>query len=396
MQKWIVLSAGVVCMTAIGGIYAWSTFVPHFIEAYNLTRAQSGMIFGVMIAVFTLATIPAGRLLERRGPKVTAGLGALFFAAGYIIASFSGGRFQLLFAGIGLVTGAGIGLAYVCPLAIGMKWFPNNRGLVTGVSVAGFGFGAVLLSAMAEYLLTVLGLDVLAVFRLIGIAFGGLAFIGALLLAEPPGTTAAAAEPVPGEAAAALLSPAFLLIWLGMFAGTFAGLLISGNMKPIMLEIGLSANHAILTISLFAVGNTLGRLFWGHAHDRLSARRTIPISLAFLGTVLLPLVFVTTSEIILVLSVLIGFGFGACFVVYAASIVEHFGIHALPRLYPPCFLGYGLAALIGPPAGGWIADVTGSYVLALVLGFAVVLIALLCVCFGFAGRRRKAAAPMPT
>lgn len=366
MKKWIVLAAGVVSQTALGGIYAWSTFVPHLKEGYGLTGAQSGLIFGIMIAAFTLATIPAGRVLIRFGPRITAGTGAILFAGGYIIASFSGGSYPVLLAGLGLTAGVGIGFGYVCPLTIGMKWFPNRKGLVTGVAVAGFGLGAVLLSGIAESLLRTM--DVLAVFRMVGIILGLTAFTGAMLLAEPQSV----APKIPlGKVKTPLgpylLSREFIIIWLAMFAGTFAGLLISGNLKPLELSLGLSDYHATLSISLFAVGNTAGRLVWGQVHDRQGSRKTILLSLGFLLLALLPLLFVSSTVPALGVAVLIGFGFGACFVVYASSIVETFGIELLPRLYPICFASYGAAALLGPAAGGWAADISGSYTYAIIL-----------------------------
>jgi OFA family oxalate/formate antiporter-like MFS transporter len=156
-----------------------------------------------------------------------------------------------------------------------------------------------------------------------------------------------------------------------MFSGTFAGLLVSGNLKPMYLDLGLSEYQAALSIPLFAVGNTLGRLLWGRIHDRLGSRKTILLSLGTLFFSLLPPLFLTDGESLLAAAVLVGFGFGSCFVVYASSVAERFGVQHLPRLYPLCFTGYGLAALLAPAAGGWIADSFGSYSGALMLGAGV-------------------------
>ena len=82
MKKWVVLTGGIILQAILGGVYAWSAFVPSLTAQYGLTNRQSGLIFGVTIAVFTLAMIPAGRLLQAFGPRVTAGVGALLFAAG--------------------------------------------------------------------------------------------------------------------------------------------------------------------------------------------------------------------------------------------------------------------------------------------------------------------------
>src|SRR6056297_3235109 len=124
MKKWIVLAASVVLQLVLGGVYAWSVLGDALETDHGLTKGQTGLIFGVTIAVFTIVMIPAGRLLKKFGPRKLAAFGSILFAAGYLLASFSRGQFPLLVVGIGVLTGAGIGAGYVCPLTVGMKWFP--------------------------------------------------------------------------------------------------------------------------------------------------------------------------------------------------------------------------------------------------------------------------------
>ncbi len=382
MRKWIVLAAGVVLQTILGGIYAWSAFVPSLTSSYGLTKGQCGLIFGVMIAVFTMAMIPAGRLLQKHGPRVTAGVGAILFATGYILASFSGGSFPALLAGLGLVSGAGIGFGYVCPLTVGMQWFPKNKGLVTGVAVAGFGGGAILLSSLTVFLLDSVHINVLSVFRVVGIVLGGVAFVSAMAMSEPERRNRSSARSAPQRIGTHLASATFWLICLGMFAGTFAGLLAVGNLKPLALSMGLDGRCATLSITLFAIGNAVGRIFWGQLHDRLGSQTTIILSLGVLGVALFPFLLKPQTNVVLLAALVSGVGFGGCFVVYAASIVEYFGVVLFPRLYPLCFLGYGLAGLTGPGLGGWIADATGSYSSAVIMSISIVFLAQGIVGFG--------------
>jgi MFS transporter, OFA family, oxalate/formate antiporter len=376
MTRWIVLAAGVVLQMILGGIYAWSAFVPPLVEGYGLTRGQCGMIFGMTIAVFSIAMIPAGRLLQSRGPRLTAAIGALLFSWGYLLAAYSGGNYFLMLLGLGVITGAGIGFGYVCPLTTGMKWFPNHRGLVTGVAVAGFGGGAILLSNLAEYLLYHVNMDVLGVFQLVGLLFGGVALLSALFMSEPGKVETVGIRMVVSSSRVHLYSPYFWLVSLGLFAGTFAGLLVVSNLKPMMLSVGLDEKSATLSISLFAIGNVIGRIFWGRVHDRYGSRRTILLSLASLGLSMVLLLVGGPAWGILLLTLIIGAGFGGCFVVYASSIVDFFSVTLFPKLYPIAFLFYGLAALIGPPLGGWIADRTGSYASGVVVSITIIGLAL--------------------
>mgnify|MGYP000297784119 CR=1 FL=1 len=162
-----------------------------------------------------------------------------------------------------------------------------------------------------------------------------------------------------------------------MFSGTFAGLLTVANLKPITSAMGLDETLATLSISVFAVGNVVGRIVWGQIHDRVGSVTTIVLSLGFLCGTLALLLVKGPAWAVLATTVAVGVGFGACFVVYASAIVHFFGIDMFPRLYPICFVGYGVAGLVGPAVGGWIADTTASYDVALVISVAVVLTALL-------------------
>ncbi len=376
-MKWIVLGAGCLIQMILGGIYAWSEFVPLLKSVYGLTTSQCGLIFGATIAVFTIVMIPAGRFMQRQGTRVTATIGALLFAAGYVMASLSGGDFLLLLISLSLVTGAGIGFGYICPLTVAMQWFPDKKGLVTGVSVAGFGAGAILLSVVAEYLLVTRGMDVLHVFRFIGLGCGLVAVCSALLLREPPRGSRNAIQRTSARRVqaptGALTSRNFLLLCLGMFCGTFAGLLVVGNLKPMALSLGLGSSTATVAISVFALGNAMGRIGWGQVHDRLGSRLTIFFSQAFLALSMMLFLLPPFPALVFAAVLLTGIGFGGCFVVYASSVVEMFGIGLFPRLYPICFLWYGLAALIGPSLGGIIADATGSYRISIVMSVLFVL-----------------------
>ncbi len=374
MRRWIVLIAGVTLQLIFGGLYAWSAFVPALIEQYGLSNGECGFIFGVIIGSFTVVMVPGGRMLHRLGPRIVATAGAILFTTGYIAASFSGGNFLYLLLSIGLISGAGIGAGYVCPLTVAMKWFPNNKGLVTGVAVAGFGGGAIVLSFFVEFFLQTVQLDVLQIFRIIGLGFGGLAIVSALLLSEPgqrSGGDERKKKP-PKNIRVHILTNKFVSLSFGLFAATFAGLLTIGNLKPILQSAELSTTAATLGIALFAVGNAAGRIIWGRIYDRVGPRPTVLLSLISLGVAVFLFLFELPDPYMLTLVIFAGLSFGAAFVVYAASMVEYFGVELFPFLYPVCFLGYGLSGIIGPGLGGWFKDLTGSFAPAIGISTAVV------------------------
>ncbi|NLF17668.1 MAG: OFA family MFS transporter [Lentisphaerae bacterium] len=372
-KKYRVLAASVLLHACLGGVYAWSTFVPELHDTWGLSMTRTQVLFGGLIATLTLVMVPAGRLVSRLGPRPVAALGGLLFAAGYLLAAASGGRFGLLFAGISLLAGAGTGCCYVCPLVAGVAWFPERKGLITGLAVAGFGGGAVVLTLLGEWLLRVREVDVLRVFGIIGWLYGGVIIAAALLLTlpdGPPPVSPRAAIPRPGGLGRDRF---FHGLFLGMFAGTFAGLLVIGNLKPLALLAGLSEAVAVEAIAAFSFGNAAGRVVWGWLADRLGGR-TPWLSLAILAAATLALLAARPHAVaFLAAATVAGAGFGACFVVYATLIAGHYGAARLAEIYPLVFLAYGLSGALGPATGGLLFELTGGYGLA--LGLCVLLLA---------------------
>ncbi len=373
MRKYVILLSSVLMQTCIGSLYAWSEFVPALRNTYGLFTWKTQLVFGTLIAVFTVSMVVAGRLLRAVGPRWIAVAGGIAFGGGYWIASRSGGDFGLLLLGIGIVVGIGTGFCYVCPLTMCVEWFPKRKGLVTGIAVAGFGGGAVVLSALGEWFFAH-GMGVLEIFRIIGIAYGGVIVVAALPLRMPTGETA---NRPPIEFDVLRRDRYFWGLALGMFGGTFAGLLVIGNLKPMILSAGVASSVATVAIGAFAAGNAFGRISWGWVADKIGAT-AIPASLAFLASmVLLSWFFLDSPAGAISLSALLGVGFGACFVVYAAQTAARYGAEHLAAIYPLVFLAYGLSGLLGPWLGGWMYDQTRSYAGGLALSLMVLLISVL-------------------
>ncbi|MDY0287757.1 MAG: MFS transporter [Sphaerochaeta sp.] len=369
-NRWVSLIAGVLIQIILGGIYAWSTLMANLGETYGLSKGLGGFIFGLCITTFTLTMVFAGRFLVAHGPRLTSAIGALLFTGGYLIASYSGGNYALLLLGLGIFTGAGIGFGYVCPLTVGMRWFPNNKGLVTGVSVAGFGSGAIILSTVAGYFLGN-GMPILLFFRWWGLVAGSILCIASLFMTGPTGRKRTRVKKAGlGE----VFSMPFLICAMGIFAGTFAGLLINGNLIPLVAEGGIDRPHSRIAISLFAVGNAVGRIAWGHSFDHLGYK-SIPLSLFGMLAACIPLLLQLPQWLLLLDIIFIGFFFGSNFVIYASTIARHFGQTIFATLYPICFIAYGIAGFIAPGIGGYLDETTGSFRFSLIVTIVIVLFA---------------------
>lgn len=369
VKRLFVLPAAVLIQMCLGGIYAWSVFVPGLRADYGLTASQAQFIFGLTFGTFTVSMLLAGRLLPSWGPRWVGFLGGLLFAGGQMVAGASGGDFGGIVLGYSLIGGAGIGFGYVAALATGVQWFPKHKGLVTGVAVAGFGIGSVLLATLATSWLRS-GWTIPEVWRTIGWAYGAVVCVGSLLLFQPPIDGTGRAVNI-SEGKHLLNDPGFRVLGVGMFCGTFAGLLVIGMLKPIGIACGLPPETAATAVGALAVGNAAGRIGWGWISDR-SGYPAIPGSLLFLCLALGALIaagFVPVTFVAAAL--LVGFGFGACFVLYAAQVAARYGVNDVGRVYPLLFLAYGMAGLTGPLLGGLLHDWTGSYLWPIAVSAAV-------------------------
>lgn len=365
-KKYLTLGAAIIIMICIGGVYAWSIFVPPLTANYNLTTVETQIVFGFTIAVFSIAMIFAGKIERKYGPKISTFIGMILFVAGYLIASVSNGNIFFIIAGIGVLSGAGIAFCYISALISPVKWFPNKKGLITGVVAAGFGGGAIILSNIVELLL-IKKVDVLEIFSDIGLVYGTIILISLFFLSSPK--TEESDEKISGKSILILMKDRTLLgLFFGMFAGTFAGLLVVGNLKPMGLSSGVSETMATLGISLFALGNMLGRVLWGYVSDKIKGKTAIILSLIILTIATLALSIVTWHGVLfLLISLAIGLGFGANFVLYAREVSNIYGANNLGLIYPYIFLAYGLAGLTGPTIGGELFDLTQTYTLSIIV-----------------------------
>lgn len=370
MKKYIVFFASVFIHICLGSVYAWSVFVPPLREVYGLTTTQTQIVFGTSITAFALFFTFAGKLYEKFGQKPPIIAGALVYAAGFLVASASQGDFHMIWLGMGFLAGAGVGLGYLSPMIACMVWFPERKGFMVGFAVAGFGAGAILLSLVAGWAFA-RGYDVLLFWRYAGIIYTSAILLTAMLLSLPKRVEVE--KRVRVRFRSLLRQPAYWGMVIGLFSGTFAGLLVLGNLKPIGLAFGLSDTISTIAVGAFAIGNAVGRIVWGWVYDRVGVA-ILPLSLLYLSVMALALIQSTKWGVFFpIVAVLVGAGFGACFVLYAANVAAVFGTDRVSGVYPYVFLFYSLSGTLGPLTGGFLYDKTNSYYFPIIAAAAVAL-----------------------
>jgi len=382
-NRWKVAVGALLIQLCLGAIYAWSVFTPHLKDA-GWSKLDTQIVFSVGLATFAVVMVFAGRKLRDYGPQRLALAGGVILGIGYLVASPAGGtNFWLVLLGVGLIGGAGIGMAYVVPIAVGMRWFPDRKGMITGVAVAGFGFGAmgwVKLAGSWGGLIDSIGLG--GTFAVYGIAFTAFVVLGSLWMKMPPNgwmppgfTTPAAigqgAEDfTPSEM---LRTPQFHLISLTFLVSAGAGLMAIGLMKlyptEALVDNGFAFDKADAIAGtamavFFSLANGIGRLVWGILGDKLGRKRSVVTMAATQGVLLLLFTSMAGNEYTLYLfAALIGFNFGGNFALFPALTADEFGNGAVGNNYPWVFLSYGAGGIIFPILGGWLGD-AGNFPLA--------------------------------
>jgi MFS family permease len=405
MNRWIVVVGAILIQLALGAIYAWSVFTPSLQASpdkggYGFTASQTQWIFSAGLATFALVMLFAGRWQARIGPRKAAIIAGLVLGTGYILGGLLGKTFAMQLLCIGVIGGGGIGLGYVVPIACGVKWFPDKKGLITGLAVAGFGFGATLWVKLGDSWVWQGGLlsrasgmfglpGIQAVFIIYGIAFLALVLLGSTVMVNPPTgwkpsgwnpqTSTIAGTKV--EASADYTTSQMIgttQFWglLLMFAGSaMAGLMVIGCIKLFGIDSlkangfgGDSAATAGTAMAWFAIFNGLGRIVWGMASDKLGRRTSLLLMCLIQGLMMLSFFKIGSSEFGLIVGAsIIGFNFGGNFALFPAATADFFGNKNVGVNYPWVFLAYGIAGIAGPQIAGYFKDaakLSGAGVLA--------------------------------
>ena len=183
-NRWRIAVAGVVMQIALGAVYAWSVFRIPLTKTFAWTIPQVTLTFTIAIFVLGFAAFAGGIWMRRSGPRVVALTAGVLYGLGVFLASLTDGRLWWLYGSYGVIGGVGLGLGYIVPVATLVKWFPDKRGLITGVAVTGFGSGALITAPIATRLIASVG--TLQTFAILGAAYFVTVVSTALFMQNPP------------------------------------------------------------------------------------------------------------------------------------------------------------------------------------------------------------------
>lgn len=371
INRWLILFSSLLINVCIGSAYAWSVFQRPLISMFKWSTSEASLAFTLSLSLVPLAMIVAGKIQDQKGPKFVIFTGGLIFSLGIVGAGFTT-SLGFLYSTYGVLGGIGIGTIYACTVANTVKFFPDKRGLASGLVVAGFGSGAVLVAPLATSLIQLYG--VLSAFKILGAGYLIVISICSIFIqTAPAGFRPAGWTPPPPTTQTIagtdknwremLADPMFYVLW-GMYTiGTISGLMIIGHASPIGQEvIKLTPQTAALAISFLALANAGGRIFWGWVSDRIGRYPTCMTMFVICGAMMIALTKVTTFLPFVLVLMAIGLCFGGFMGIFPSITADMFGPKNLGMNYGIIFTAYGAAAFIGPRLAARMKEINnGDY-----------------------------------
>jgi MFS transporter, OFA family, oxalate/formate antiporter len=370
-KRWGIALAAILVQMALGAVYAWSVFRVPLAQQFHWTIAQVTLTFTIAIFVLGFASFFGGLWLNKVGPRTVAVTAGLLYGGGVFLASFSSHGLWWLYLTYGVIAGIGLGFGYIVPISVLVNWFPDRRGLITGIGVGGFGAGALVTAPIASRLIQSVG--VLHTFADLGIVFLVVTVIGGWFMQNPPqGWQPAGWTPKPLQNAQraakdftlgqALATWQWWALWLLLFLNTSAGISIISQEAPMFQELAkVPAIVAAGMVGVVSIGNALGRVFWASVSDVITRRATFA-TMFLLQLVLfwfLPEIHSVTGLTVVAFIILMCYGGG--FGTMPAFAADYFGTKNVGPIYGLMLTAWGFASAFGPLLIAYMRESRGSY-----------------------------------
>jgi len=375
-NRWSQLVLGLIAMMAISSPqYVWTLFTGPLNSKLGTTLAEVQWTFSLLIILQTWCSPLQAYLVDRFGPRLLISVGALMSGGGWVLSAYVDNIWALYFT-YGIICGFGTGIIYVGIIGLMMRWFPDRRGLATGLAAAGYGFGAIFTSFPIDSMIKSSGYaHTLVVW---GIILGLIGIVAAQWMRVPPegwlpaGYSPATATTVQTKRSYTpqemLRSPIFWLLFVMMSMMSTSGLMVVSNVGPFakefkvadVLVLGMAALPLSLTLSRFT--NGLTRPFFGWVSDRIGRETTMFIAFSLeCAAILVLFAFLDHPAMFVVLTGIVFFGWGEIFSLFPSTLTDTFGPKFAATNYGFLYIAQGVGSILGGPAAAYIKQTTGSW-----------------------------------
>ncbi|WP_456275306.1 L-lactate MFS transporter [Bacillus sp. AK128] len=375
-NRWLIAASAVGIHISIGSVYAWSNFTNPLMDEFGWSASQVQLTFSIAILFLGLSAAFLGHFVEKHGPRKAGLLAASFFGAGIIGSGLAVnlGSLPLLYIFYGVLGGVGLGVGYIAPVSTLVKWFPDRRGLATGLAIMGFGFAAAISSPIMDSLIKSVGTA--NTFYILGISYLVIMLLSSLYLERPPvdwapagfkeklqsGNTRIKADLSQLTANEAVKTSRFWYLWIMLFINVTCGIAILSAAKPLAQDsIGLTTTEAAALVGVLGIFNGLGRLGWASVSDYIGRPNTYTTFFALQIVLFFFLPFTTEAILFQVMLAIVYTCYGGGFASIPAYIGDLFGTKQLGAIHGYILTAWAAAGLAGPMFAAWMKDTTGSY-----------------------------------
>jgi len=387
-NRWVIAAAAVVMQICLGAAYGWSVFVQPLINTTGWTLTQVSLAFTLAIAFLGVGTIIGGLWQDRVGPRPVATVAGLIYGASYLLAGYFASTQSLggLYVSYGVLGGIGMGMGYITPVATITKWFPDRRGLMTGVAVAGYGAGALIMSPFAAR--SILARGVPATFVILGVVYLILVVAAAQFYRNPPagwrpagwqptGSVATAASTYDFTVGEAMRTRQFWMLWAMLFLNVSAGIMIISQASPMAQQlVGMTPVAAAGMVGLISIFNGGGRVFWAWVSDSIGRAWVYFLLYAIQAVIFFLLPRLTNVTLFSAAFALIGLCYGGGFGTMPSFTADFFGSRYMGGIYGWILLAWGAGAIPSPILIARLRQTTGRYDQAVYIVAVVMLIAI--------------------
>jgi len=381
--RWIPVLAGIAVQLCLGTAYIWGVFQPKVVEL-GWAQTDAALTYSLLLGILTFGSMVGGKIQDKMSPTPVIIIGGVILAAGFFLAGLATPEMPwVLWLTYGVMGGFGMGMTYTTTIAVCQKWFPDRRGLITGIIVSALGFGGLVFTPVANALMDSAG--VMATFQWFALIFLVVTVVCGLIIKNPPqgykpdGWT----PPAPKEGAAirqdltpgqTLKTPQYYMVTLAMLLACAAGLMVIPFAKILGTDGGLTPEVAAVGVMVISGFNSAGRLFWGWVSDRLGCKRTL-IILMVIAAAAAPVAALVKGAWVLVLIGAVGFSYGGFLGVFPAITSEYFGIRNMGMNYGMVMLGFSIGAVASAYVAAYFKELSGGFLVPFLIASAAAAVA---------------------
>ncbi len=365
LTRWPIIVSAVLIQICLGAIYSWGVFLSPLMSSFGVNKTRVSLAFSLALIFYTVGMIIGGKWQDKVGPLRVITASGFLIGAGYILTGFSG-SIEMIYLTYGVLGGIGLGLGYICPVAVCAKWFPDKKGMAIGLAVAGFGAGSLIVAPIASFLITVAGWR--WTFIGLGMLFGLIILIAGSFMNNPPrnlssGLNLAKNEPT-GEGIdwkKMFKTKQFRYFWTIFALLASAGLMFISHLPDFIKGLKFSRDVGPLLLGVLSISNGLGRILLGAISDKFGRLNILLLTALQLGLTLLLITKVAYFPLLVLFCILAGLSFGGIIAIFPILAADHFGSKNLGLNYGLLFTAYGIGGIIGPTIGAVVFDLWRNY-----------------------------------